>query len=112
MSIKKPQLEREPAGCFAGGGSGAGSAARSAGAFTGPSSLGERQLAGLGIVIENVGVAASLDGGIELAAGLLRTEVLVKQVAENFFAERAIGFGAQSLFHLTAQRHVGKCGFG
>ena len=71
VSIRKAQFHREPAGRFVAGGSGAWATADSAGAGTTASSLGEGQLAGLSIVIKNLGVASPLDGRIELAAGLL-----------------------------------------
>src|SRR6266567_2204473 len=82
----------------------------SAGAGTVDSSLGEGQLAGLGIIIKNFGVASPLDGGFELAAGLLLAEVLVEQVAEEFLAESAVGFGLEGLLHLAEQGHVGESG--
>src|SRR5579864_1162390 len=41
----------------------------------GGSGLGERELAGGGVVIENFGVAAPLDGGLKLAAGFVLAEM-------------------------------------
>src|SRR5467141_2649423 len=78
---------------------------------TGASGLGESQLAGGGVVIENFGVAPPLDGGFQLAAGFFLAKMLVEQVAEKFFVQRAVGFGFQRLFHLAEQRNVGESGF-
>src|SRR6266478_141650 len=77
---------------------------------TGASGLGESQLAGGGVVIENFGVAAPLDGGFELAAGFFLTKMLVEQVAEKFFGQSAVGFGLERLLHLAEQRNIGECG--
>src|SRR5580704_17674286 len=101
MSMRKPQAQREPAGRTVGGGNGVDSENEDMSAGTGRSGLGEGQLAGGGIVIENLGIASPLDGGFELAAGLVFAEMLVKQVAEKFIVVSAIGFGFERLFHLA-----------
>src|SRR5215467_2898801 len=81
-----------------------------AGAGTVASNLCQLQLAGLGVIIKNLGIAPPLNGGFQLAAGFLFTEMLVKQVAEKLLAKRAVGFGPKGLFHLAEQRHVVECG--
>src|SRR6266850_1666090 len=101
MSMRKAQLQREPAGRFAGGGRGVVWEAEEVSDGTRGSHLGESQLAGCGVVIENFGVAPPLNGGFKLAAGLVLAEMFVEEVAEEFIAEGAIGFGFQSLFHLA-----------
>src|SRR5260370_24244937 len=63
----------------------------------GASGLGERQLAGGGVVIENFGVPAPLDGGFELAAGFNLAKKLVAQITKTFLVQGAFGFGFQSL---------------
>src|SRR5215467_12387088 len=111
MSIRKAQLQREPAGRLVAGGSGAEGAAERAVAGTGASTLCKFQLAGLDIVIKNLRVAAPLDRGFKLAGGFQLAEVLVKQIAEELFAERAVRFGFECLFHLAEKRHVSKSCF-
>src|SRR5712664_2304247 len=101
MSMRKAQLQREPAGRFTAGGSGVAWAVERVSSGTGRSGLSKSQLAGCGVVIENFGVAPPLNGGFKLAAGLVFAEMFVKQIAEKFIAECAIGFGFQSLFHLA-----------
>src|ERR1700674_626762 len=107
-SIRNAQVQRERAGRTPAGGSGVACSAEEMGAGTGGSGLGERQLAGGGIVIKNFGVAAPLNGGFELAAGFVFAKVLVEKVAEKFVLEGAIGFCLEGLLHLTEQRNVGK----
>src|SRR5260370_34630024 len=92
MSMRKAQLQREPAGRFTAGGSGVVGAVERVRSGTWASGLGEGQLAGGGVVIENFGVAAPLDGGFELAAGFVFAEMFVEQVAEKLVVERAVGF--------------------
>src|SRR5260370_42406678 len=70
---------------------------------TGAARLGERQLAGRGVVIKNFRVAAPLDGGFELAAGFVLTKMLVKQIAKKLFIESAVGLRFQRLLHLAEQ---------
>ena len=88
--MRNPQAQREPAGRFRVGGSGVACETEEVSAGTGGSGLGERQLAGGGVVIENFGVAPPLDGGFELAARFVLAEMFVEQVAEEFVGERAI----------------------
>src|SRR5216683_2303598 len=76
----------------------------------GASGLGERQLTGGGVVIENFGVPAPLDGGFELAAGFNLAKMLVEQIMKKFLVQGAVGFGFQCLLHLPQQGHVRKCG--
>src|SRR5262245_15062657 len=101
MSIRNAQLQREPAGSFFAGGSGVEGAGERVAAGTGASTFGKFQLAGFDVVVKNLGVAAPLDGGFELARGLLFAEMLVQQVAKEFFVERAVGFGFEGLLHLA-----------
>src|SRR5260370_33019447 len=111
ISMRNAQLQREPAGRFTVGGIGVASAFEEVRSGTAASSLGERQLAGGGVIIKNFRVAAPLDGGFELAAGFVLTKMLVKQVAEKLLVQGAIGFGFQGLFHLPQQGHVAECRF-
>src|SRR5260370_16088606 len=111
ISMRNAQLQREPAGRFRAGGIGVVSAFERMSSGTGASGLGERQLAGGGVVIENFRVAAPLDGGFELAAGFFLAEMLVEQIPEEFIVERAVGFGLERLFHLAEQWNVGERGF-
>jgi hypothetical protein len=73
--------------------------------------LGERQFASGGVVIEQFGVAAPLDGGFQLPAGLFFAEMFVQKIAEKFIGKGAIGFGFQGLFHLAEKRDVGESRF-
>src|SRR5580693_9033027 len=72
------------------------------------SSLGERQLARSGVVIENLRIAPPLDGGLQLAARFIFAEMFVKEVAEKFVGERAVGFCLERTLHLREQRNIGK----
>jgi hypothetical protein len=62
------------------------------GVVTGRSSLGESQLARGGVVIENLRVAAPLNGSFQLAARFVLAEMFVEEVAEKFVGERAVRF--------------------
>src|SRR5580693_1715370 len=86
MSIRNAQVHREPAGRAAVGGRGVWCCvvARGAVAGTGRSSLGERQLAGGGVIVENLRVASPLDSGFELALRFVLAEMLVDQIMEKF----------------------------
>src|SRR5579864_7085147 len=102
MSIRNDHAQREPAGRAAAGGSGVEvfGVTRGAAAGTGSSRLGrlserrlgESQLAGGGVVIENFGVASPLNRGFELAPRLVVAEMFVDQIVEKFVGKRAIGF--------------------
>src|SRR5271155_3315600 len=93
MSIRKEKLQREPAGRRCVGGIGVVDCVAVAVRDKGKSNLGERQLAGGGIIIKEFGVAAPLDGGLQLTARFVFAEMLVEQVAEKLVGKRAIGFG-------------------
>src|SRR6267143_1250427 len=109
--MRNAQLQREPAGRFTVGGDRRRVRSRKSEIRHGASGLGEGQLAGGGVVIENFGVAAPLDGGFELAAGFFLTKMLVKQVTEKFFGQSAVGFSFERLLHLAVQRNIGESGF-
>jgi hypothetical protein len=109
--MRNPQAQREPAGRFKVGGRGVACETEEVSAGTGGSGLGQRELAGGGVVIENFGIAPPLNGGFKLAARFVLAEMFVEQVAEKFIAERAIGLGFERLLHLTEQRYVGEGGF-
>src|SRR6266481_1569305 len=111
ISMRNAQAQREPAGRTPAGGSGAACGTEEMGSGTGGSRLGEGQLAGDGIVVENFGVAAPLDGGFELAAGFVLAEMRLEEVAEKFVLDGAIGFCFEGLLHLAEQRDVGEGGF-
>src|SRR5580693_7766013 len=101
MSIKNAQAQREPAGRSNVGGIGAGCVETASGVGTGGSALGQRQFAAGGIVIEEFGVAAPLNGGFELATGFLFAEMFIEQILKEFRGKSAIVFCFESLFHLT-----------
>src|SRR5467141_421268 len=111
MSMRRAQVQREPAGRFTAGGSGAAWVLERVSSGTGRSDLSKGQLAGCGVVIENLGVAPPLNGGFQLAAGLVFAEMFVEEVAEKFIVEGAIGFGFERLLHLAEQGHMGEGGF-
>jgi hypothetical protein len=108
MSIKNAQAQREPAGRSSVGGIGAGCVETASGVGTGGSALGQRQFAAGGVIVEEFGVAAPLDGGFELAARLVFAEMFIEQILEKFGGQSAIVFGFESLLHLTKKRNVGK----
>src|ERR1700730_10142912 len=110
ISIRKAQAHREPAGRAAVGGSGVLCCVVASGAVGGTrrSGLGERQLAGGGVIIEKLGVAPPLDGGLQLALRLVFAEVLVDEIVEKFGGQRAIGFCFERLLHLAEYRDVGE----
>src|SRR5271154_275069 len=93
MSIRNEKLQREPAGRRCVGGIGVVDGGAAAVKDKGESNLSEGQLAGGGIIVKELGVAAPLDSGFELTAGFVFAEMLVQQVAEEFVGKRAIGFG-------------------
>src|SRR5580658_4676579 len=90
ISMRKDHDQREPAGRRMAGGTGDALCAAIVEVVTGRSSLGERQLARGGVVIENLGVAAPLDGCFQLAARFVFAEMFVEQVAEKVVGERAV----------------------
>src|SRR5580658_37284 len=90
ISIKKDQDQREPAGRRMAGGTGLAVCEAIVGVVTVRSSLGERQLARCGVVIENLRVASPLDSGLQLAARFILAEMFVEEVAEEFVGERAV----------------------
>ena len=71
------------------------------GVVTVRSSLGEGQLPGGGVVIENFRVTSPLDGGLQLAARFVFAEMLVEKVAEEFVGESAVGFCLERILHLA-----------
>jgi hypothetical protein len=108
MSIKKAQAQREPAGRSSGGGIGAGFVETAAGVGTGESALRKSQFAAGGVVIEEFGVAAPLDGRFELATRFVLAEMFIEQILKKFGWEGATIFGFECLLHLTKERDVGK----
>jgi hypothetical protein len=81
------------------------------GVGTGGSALGQRQLAAGGVVVEQFGVTAPLDGGFQLAARLVLAEMFIEQILKEFGGKSAVIFGFESLLHLTKKRDVGKSRF-
>src|ERR1700726_4405565 len=63
--------------------------------------LGQRELAGRGIVIKNLGVAAPLNSRLQLPPRLRFTEMFIDEVVEEFIRKGAIGFGLEGLLHLA-----------
>src|SRR2546428_13081484 len=111
MSLRKAQLDREPAGCWTAGGSGVECTAASTGAGTAGSGLCESQLAGRGVVIKNLGVTPPLDGGFQLAAGFFFAEMLIEEVGEKLFARSRVRLDPAGLFYVAEHRHMGRGGF-
>src|SRR6202045_1868615 len=68
--------------------------------------LGQREFAGRGIVVKNLGVTAPLNGRLQLPPRLRLTEMFIDQVVEEFIRERTIGFGLKGLLHLAQQGNV------
>src|SRR5215467_8585188 len=111
MSIRNAQFQCEPAGSFVAGGSGVEGTGERAGAGTGASTFCKFQLAGLDVVVKYLRIAATLNRGFKLAGGFQLAEMFVEQISEKFFAERAVCFGFECLFHLAEKRHVSKSSF-
>ena len=55
----------------------------------------EGDLAGVGVVVEQFGVAAPIDGGVELLLGVVGREAAAEQVQEEPSAEGAAGTGGE-----------------
>src|ERR1700688_1982340 len=68
--------------------------------------LGQREFAGRGIVVKNLGVTAPLYGRLQLPARFGLTEMFIDEVVEEFVREGAIGFGLQGLLHLAQQGNM------
>src|ERR1700688_3369681 len=68
--------------------------------------LGQREFAGRGIVIKNLGVTTPLDGRLQLPPRLCLAEMFIDEVVEEFVRERTIGFGLKGLLHLAQQGDV------
>src|SRR5271163_3011287 len=111
MSIRKAKFQREPAGRRCVGGIGVLDCGAAAVKDKRELKLGEGQLSGGGIVIEEFRVAAPLNSGFQLPAGFLFAEMFVEQVAKKFVRQRAVRFGFQGLLHLAKERDVGQRGF-
>src|SRR5580704_2868737 len=106
ISIRKDQDQREPAGRRIAGGTGLALWEAIVEVVTGRSSLGEGQLPGGGIVIENFRVTSPLDGGLQLSARFLLAEVFVEKVTEEFIGEGAVRFCSKGVVHLAKQRNI------
>ena len=52
----------------------------------------------LGVVVEDLGVTAPVQRGLELALDFVGAEVLVENVAEELFADGVIALGVQRVF--------------
>src|SRR5579859_1532362 len=105
MSTRNAQAQREPAGRTAVGGRSA-VCATGVSAGTIGSSLGERQLAGSRVVVENLRVTSPLDRGFQLTPRFIFAEVLVQQIPKEFVGQRSVRLCLQRLLHLPQQRHV------
>ena len=69
-------------------------------------------LVGVGVVVEQFGVAAPVDGGVELLLGVLRAESALEQVEEESRAEVAVGAGAKAFADRAHQWRAGACSLG
>src|SRR5580693_4546966 len=69
------------------------------------------QPAGLGIVIEDLGVASPVQRGLKLALDFIRAEVFVEDVAEKLLANGMIALGVQRVFDQPQYRNVLQRGF-
>src|SRR5580704_9790625 len=106
ISIRKDQDQREPAGRRIAGGTGLALSEAIVGVVTGRSSLGERQLPGGRIVVEDFRVTSPLNGGFQLSARFLLAEVFVEEVTEELVGEGAVRFRFKGVIHLAKQRDI------
>src|ERR1700688_2359339 len=63
--------------------------------------LGQREFAGRGIVIKNLGVTTPLDGRLQLPPGLRLTDMLIDPVVEEFIRARTIAPGPKGFLALA-----------
>src|SRR5216683_4501600 len=97
MSMRNAHAQREPAGRAAVGGSSVACCTAGVSAGTMDSSLGEGQLAGGRVIVENLRVTSPLNRCFQLAPRFVFAEVLVQEIAKKFIRQRAGGFRFQGL---------------
>ena len=68
--------------------------------------LGLDEAAARGVEVEELGVAAPVDGGFELAQGLFFAELLVEHVVEELFGDAAVALGLDGADDLPEQQDV------
>ena len=68
--------------------------------------LGQDEASGFGVVVENLGVASPVHGGIELALDFVVAEVLVENVVEEFFGDGMVRLGVQHVVDLLQDDDV------
>ena len=61
------------------------------------------EAAGLGVVVEDFGVASPVQCSPELALDLLSAEVLVEDVAEEFLTDGMVALGMQGVLDAAAE---------
>jgi len=69
------------------------------------------QPAGLGIVIEDLGVASPVQRRLELPLDFIRAEVLVEDVAEKLLTDGVIALGVQGVLDQPQYGNVLQRGF-
>src|ERR1700680_588198 len=103
ISIKNAHGRRAPTGRAGGRSNGPECWETGVVEVTGRSDLSQRQFAGRGIVIKNLGVTTPLNGRLQLAARFGLTEMFIDEVVEEFVRKGTIGLGLKSLLHLAEQ---------
>ena len=68
--------------------------------------FGEGEAAAAGVEVEEFGVAAPVDGGFDLALGLVGGELFVEHVEEEFFGNGVVGFGFEGTTDLAEEENV------
>src|SRR5215475_10692857 len=67
---------------------------------------GQEELPLLGVVVEQLGVAAPIDGGVELADGFLFAEVFVEDVVKELVGDGVGALGGEGAGDLADQGDV------
>ena len=74
--------------------------------------LGEAQLGGVGVVVEQLAVTAPVDGGVEPGRGFVHAERTLQEVEEESFVQGAALCCFQGPHDGPYQRRTGGCGGG
>ena len=68
--------------------------------------VGHHKAAAARIEVEQLGIAAPVDGGLDLALRLLFAELLVEHVEEKLFGNGVVALGLEGAANLAQQQHV------
>src|ERR1700722_19458536 len=68
--------------------------------------LGQDEAAARGVEVEELGVAAPVDGGLNLPLAFVGAELLVEHVEEELFGDSVVGFGFEGAANLTQEQDV------